>query len=186
MSQSIVTRATKFAADAHDGMLRKGSSLPYIVHPMEAAAIVSGLTDDAEIIAAAILHDVVEDTSVTAEDICEEFGERVAELVKGESENKREGLPAELTWRIRKEEHIAHLTESCIEMKMIALGDKLSNIRSLKRDYAILGEELWQRFNQKDKAQHGWYYRSMRDAVSELRDTLAWKELDSLIKEIFE
>ena len=186
MVQSVVTRAAKFAADAHEGSFRKGSSLPYIVHPMEAAAIVAGLTSDEEVIAAALLHDVIEDTPFTAEDICKDFGERVAELVKGESENKREELPAELTWRIRKEENIAHLCTSCIEMKMIALGDKLSNIRSMQRDYASLGEELWQRFNQKDKAQHGWYYRSMCDAVSELSHTEAWKELDRLIKEIFE
>ena len=185
MSQSIVTRAAVFAAAAHDGASRKGTTLPYIVHPMEAAAIVAGITADEEVIAAALLHDVLEDTSVTEEELQREFGERVTRMVKAESENKREGLPAESTWRLRKEESIAHLQSAPVEMKMIALGDKLSNMRSMQRDHAALGEALWQRFNQKDKAQHGWYYRSMCGALSELSHTHAWQELDRLVTEVF-
>ena len=105
----LLDKAIIFAVNAHRGQLRKGSNAPYILHPMEAAAIVAAMTDDEEVIAAAVLHDTVEDTAVTLDEICEQFGKRVAELVAAESENKREDKPAASTWKIRKEETIEHL-----------------------------------------------------------------------------
>ena len=78
---NLVSRAVIFAAAAHDGQVRKGTDIPYIVHPMEAAAIAAGLTNDPEVIAAAVLHDVVEDTGTTKNELEAEFGSRVAELV---------------------------------------------------------------------------------------------------------
>ena len=74
----MIEEAAAFAAQAHHGTFRKGTQIPYITHPMEAAVIVSGFTDDPEMIAAALLHDVVEDTGVTEEEIRERFGSRVA------------------------------------------------------------------------------------------------------------
>ena len=98
-----------FASKAHDGMFRKGSNIPYIVHPMEAGAIAASVTDDEEVIAAAILHDVLEDTSICEEEIENEFGKEVLRLVKSDSEDKREELPPEQTWKIRKQETIDYL-----------------------------------------------------------------------------
>ena len=102
----LVSEAIAFAVKAHDGMRRKKSSAPYILHPMEAAVIVGTMTDDQNLIAAAALHDVVEDAGITIEEIEEKFGKRVRELVESETENKRENLPPESTWRIRKEESL--------------------------------------------------------------------------------
>ena len=82
----------------------KKSDLPYILHPMEAAVVVGTMTDDQNVIAAAALHDVVEDAGVTIEEIEEKFGKRVRELVASETEDKRADLPPSDTWRIRKEE----------------------------------------------------------------------------------
>ena len=135
---------------------------------MEAAAIVAAMTDDEEVIAAAVLHDTVEDTAVTLDEICKQFGKRVAELVAAESANKREDKPAASTWKIRKEETIEHLKTAPKEVKMLTLGDKLSNIRSICRDYEAQGDALWQRFNQKDKNEHRWYYKSIADCLSGL------------------
>ncbi len=73
---------------------------------MEAAVIVSTMTSDQNVIAAAILHDVVEDAGIAMEEIEANFGERVRELVEAETENKREDLPPSETWRIRKEESL--------------------------------------------------------------------------------
>ena len=161
--------------------------MPYIVHPMEAAAICAGITDDVEVIAAAVLHDVVEDTDATVEEVRELFGERVAALVAGESEDKREGLPPAQTWRIRKEESIEHLRlaeDSAV--RIVCLGDKLSNIRSIQRDFERVGDGLWQRFNQKDPAQHAWYYRSLADVLEgELGGTDAWREYDERVNAVF-
>lgn len=182
----LVSRAASFAAKAHAGMKRKGNGLPYILHPFEAASIVGTMTDDCEVIAAAMLHDVVEDTPFTLSDIEARFGSRVAALVGAESENKREGIPPEQTWRVRKEEAIESL-RSCSDAaaKMILLGDKLSNMRSFARDYKAQGDALWQHFNQKDPEMHGWYYRTIAELMPELRDTDAWQEYDVLVRRVF-
>ena len=88
----MIQRAAAFAAKAHEGVVRKGSRLPYIVHPMEVAMIVSVMTDDPEIIAAAYLHDVIEDAGVTYQELETQFGHRIAELVLEESEDKKKNL----------------------------------------------------------------------------------------------
>ena len=183
----LVSRAVEFAVQAHDGMRRKTSDLPYILHPMEAAAIVGSLTSNQEVIAAAVLHDVVEDTPATIEDVQANFGSRVAELVAAETEDKRAEMPPETSWRIRKEEAIdvLHNTND-MDVKRIFLGDKLANMRSIYQQWKKNGDVMWQDFHQKDPAQHGWYYRSIAEAVREFEDSLAWKEYDDLIRIVFE
>ena len=102
----LVSEAIAFAVKAHDGMRRKKNEAPYILHPMEAAVIVGTMTNDQNLLAAAVLHDVVEDADITLEEIEEKFGRRVRELVESETENKRADLPPTATWRIRKEESL--------------------------------------------------------------------------------
>lgn len=183
----LLCRAVIFAAEVHDGVTRKASGSPYILHPLEAAAITGSMTNDPEVIAAAVLHDTVEDANVTAEELIEKFGERVARLVAAETEDKRREQKPSASWRIRKEEAIALLQgTSDIDVKMVVLGDKLANIRSLYRDYQRMGDALWSLFNQKDPRQHWWYYRTIADAMPELSHFMAWKEYDRLIYEIFE
>lgn len=183
---NILEKAIAFATQAHHGLTRKGTQTPYILHPMEAAVIVSSMTNDVEVMSAAVLHDVLEDTNTTVEQLRAEFGNRITDLVSAESENKREGESAAKTWRIRKQETIDDLRqETRLEVKMIALGDKLSNIRAINWDYQSLGDALWERFNQKDKTQIRWYYQSVADAIKELSEYPAWKELNDLIKKTF-
>lgn len=141
----LLAKAYAFAAKAHEGVTRKGTTIPYITHPIEAASIVMTMTEDVEVIAAALLHDVVEDTDYTLSDIQERFGERIAELVAEETENKRQDQPSDQTWRTRKEETIQSLKEASIEAKIVALGDKLSNMRSIDRDYEAIGDALCQK-----------------------------------------
>lgn len=183
----LFERAAVFAAMAHCGMTRKGKRVPYLAHPMEAAAIVAEMTEDQELVAAAMLHDVVEDTEITLGEVREYFGERVAFYVGGESEDKRRDLPPESTWLLRKQETIAFLRERAdAGAKMIALADKLSNMRSIYRDLQIVGDRLWERFHQKEKSMHGWMYRQVAEALLEFREYPAWKEYDRLIREVFE
>ena len=182
----ILNRAILYATEKHWGMLRKGSHTPYILHPLEAAAIVAGITDDEEVMSAAVLHDTVEDTGTSIEEIKKIFGTRIATLVADESEDKREDQKAEDTWKVRKQETIDHLSHASRDAKIIALGDKLSNMRAMKRDYTRIGDELWKRFNQKDPAEHGWYYRSIGKALeSELGDTPEWQEYMRLVEEVW-
>ena len=122
----LVSEAIAFAVKAHDGMRRKKSEAPYILHPMEAAVIVGTMSDDQNLIAAAALHDVVEDAGITLDEIKEKFGQRVFELVGSETEDKRADLPPSDTWRIRKEESLAVLesTEDIGDVKNLVLDVK--------------------------------------------------------------
>lgn len=181
----VLDQAILFATEAHKGQLRKGSDMPYILHPLEAAAIVGTMTSDDEIIAAAVLHDVVEDTNTTIEQIEALFGRRVAGFVAAESENKRDELPAEVSWKIRKQETLDRLESAPKEVKMLTLGDKLSNIRSIYRDQLAIGDALWQHFHQKDKQQHRWYYCGIVDRLAELEGYAAYTEYCSLVEKVF-
>lgn len=179
-------RALEFAMRAHKGQVRKGSSVPYIVHPIETALIAMTLTRDQEIIIASLFHDVIEDTRYSAKDIEDRFGSRIAHLVQMESENKRKGQDASETWKLRKQEFIDGLGDKSKDEKIIALADKLSNMRATRQGYLKNDEKFWERFHQKDKNMHGWYYRTVADKLREFEDTDAWKELDRLIREVFE
>lgn len=184
-TEHLFERAVAFAAAAHHGTCRKGTDIPYILHPMEAAAIVGSMTSDPCLLAAAVLHDVVEDTPITLETIRREFGDRVAELVAAESETKRYDDCTPVSWTQRKQDTLDRLSTASTEAKTVALGDKLANIRAIKRDYSILGDKLWERFNVKDPAMHGWYYGALVDSLSELCAYPAWQEYKQLVNEVF-
>ncbi len=185
----LLDRAIIFAVKAHHNTERRGKGFPYIVHPMEAVEIVATITPDQELLAAAALHDTVEDTDVTVEDIRREFGDRIADLVHAESdqidgvlfngENETE------TWHARKQAAIDRLRHAPHDAKIVALGDKLSNMRAIYRDYMVKGDALWSIFHVTDKASHEWHYRGLADALSELSDTFAYQELVTLIDKVF-
>ena len=182
----LVSEAIAFAVKAHDGMRRKKSEAPYILHPMEAAVIVGTMSHDQNLIAAAALHDVVEDADITIEEVEEKFGRRVRELVESETEDKRAELPPSATWRIRKEESLAVLKNTDdIGVLMVWLGDKLANMRSIYRDWKVEGDAMWQRFNQKDIKQQAWYYGSIVTLTERLSYTSAWLEYKTLTELVF-
>lgn len=184
---SLMDRAIIFATRAHSGTYRKGTKIPYIVHPIEAAAIVATITDDPDMIAAAVLHDVVEDTDATLDEIRFFFNDHIANLVEAETENKRKDLPPQDTWMIRKMETLEFLRDRADrEAKILALADRLSNIRAIYRDQMRIGDKLWERFNEKRKERHGWLYRQVAEALSSLSDTFAWQEYDDLVRKTFE
>ena len=184
---NIINQAIIFATEAHSGALRKGTVLPYIVHPLETLAIVSGMTDDAEILAAAVLHDTIEDTATTKEQLQAVFGDRVTALVCADTEDKQKDKPAADTWKQRKQATLDALaSETDIAVKMITLGDKLSNLRCMYADYIKIGDKLWERFNQKDPAIQAWYYRGISEAVRELAGFAAWQEYVALLDKVFE
>ena len=176
----MIDKALDFCVEAHEGQFRKGTRRPYIVHPIEVADIVTYITQDEEIITAALLHDTIEDCEgITKEVIEEEFGKRVADLVASESEDKSK------TWIERKGYTIGRLKNEPWEVKVIALADKLSNLRSIDRDYLLVGDELWNRFRMKDKKMIGWYYKGLRDSLKELKDLDAYKEYSALVDKVF-
>ena len=183
---SLFDNAIIFAVHAHSGMHRKMNNTPYIIHPIEAASIVGTMTNDEEVLAAAVLHDIVEDTNIKAEEIEERFGKRVANLVASETENKRDGLPPEDTWHVRKEESLEELrTNKDINVKMLWLGDKLSNMRAFYREYLKIGDDIWLTLNQKDKKMQEWYYRTIAQLLYCLKDFPAWQEYEKLVNAVF-
>ena len=177
----MINKARECATKAHEGQVRKGTNRPYIVHPIEVGDIVSSMTQDAEVISAALLHDTIEDCEhVSRMLLAEEFSERVANMVAQESEDKSK------TWMERKRATIEHIRNAPHEVKLICLADKLSNIRDIDRDYPVLGDELWNRFRMKDKDTIGWYYKGVRDSLEDTLNTLKpYEEYCMLIKKNF-
>ena len=185
LNTELLDRAILFAVKAHAGTERRGKGFPYIVHPMEAMEIVATITPDQELLAAAALHDTVEDTDVTVEEIRAQFGERIANLVAAESDVFIEGKSEEETWHARKQAAMDRLAAAPHDAKIVALGDKLSNMRAIARDYAVMGDKLWDIFHAKDPADHEWHYRGLANSLRELSDTFAFREFESLINQVF-
>ncbi len=176
---NILEEAIIYATVMHQGKIRKLGNTPYILHPMEVAQILSTMTNDVEVITAGILHDIVENTDGTLEEIEKRFGKRVAMLVESESEKMYPGEERSATWKRRKEESLLVLKNSSdIGVKMLWLADKLANIRSLSGNYSEWGEQLWQNLHESDPSMQCWYYRTVAESLELfLNKTGAFKEL---------
>lgn len=185
LNTELLDRAIVFAVRAHAGTERRGKGFPYIVHPLEAVEIVATMTSDQELLAAAALHDTVEDTDVTLAQIRAEFGDRVAELVALESDEPHEKNDSVDNWRARKQLALDRLKRASRDAKIVTLGDKLSNMRAIARDYAEQGDKLWNLFHAKNSKDHEWRYRGLAEALRELQDTFAYKEFEQLINNVF-
>lgn len=186
MKKDILRDAINFAVMVHDGAKRKLDNAPYILHPMEACVIASTMTDDVNVLAAAILHDTIEDAGVSEEEIRERFGSRVAELVLSETEDKMRSIPGSESWKQRKKASLEALAKTEDEdVKIIWLADKLSNLRSMVRLLKRRGNELWSSFNQRDPAQQAWFYLSVARSVASLERFEAYTEFKELIGVVF-
>ena len=185
IDSELLDRAIIFAVKAHHNTERRGKGFPYIVHPMEAVEIVATITPDQELLAAAALHDTIEDTDVTVEELRREFGDRIAALVHAESDQFTKGVSEEDSWHDRKQAAIDRLAAASHDAKIVAMGDKLSNMRAIWRDYQQKGDELWNIFHVKDKASHEWHYRGLAASLSELNNTFAYQEFVRLIDDVF-
>ena len=179
-----LSEAIAFAARCHDGMLRKGTAMPYIVHPMEVAAIAASLTDDEDILCACMLHDVAEDCGVTEAELISRFGVRTAQLVMSETQ-LCDGDPRQ-TWARRKQGAIDRIRHGDRAVKLIALADKLSNLRAIRRDYERDSDAMFFRFHQHDKRMHAWYYTSVLTLLrEEFSQTQEWQEMHAHVEYIF-
>jgi len=137
----LVAEAYRLAADAHEGQRRKDDGTPYITHPVAVAELLHDAGFDDEVVAAALLHDVVEDTEMDRDEIAERFGDRVAELVGALSED--DGIQ---DYEDRKREHREQVAESGRDAIAIYIADKLSNLRDMRFIYAEEGEAIASRF----------------------------------------
>ena len=180
----LVIKALEYAAFYHKKEVRKGTKTPYIVHPVEVAMILKESSLEEEVIAAGMLHDILEDTGVSPEEIRSEFGEEILRLVLGASE-KLENRD-DRSWRKRKEHTINYLKdEADFKIKLIACADKLSNARSTLRDLETEDpEEFWSRFNA-GKEEQKWYYQSLVESLKELEGMKMYHEFKEVVDRLF-
>lgn len=176
--------AIEFASKAHRGQFRKGTRVPYIVHPIGVMKILIECGADEDTVIAGILHDVVEDTPVTLEEIKKAFGYKVARIVKGASEPEKSEA-----WEKRKLHTIENLKSAEPNVLIVEIADKLDNIRSIQEDYRRLGESFWNRFN-RPKSSQKWYYESLLEVFLSRKDetpcTQLVYEFEKIVKEIFD
>ncbi|MBU1034578.1 HD domain-containing protein [Patescibacteria group bacterium] len=162
-----IQKAINVAAKLHEGQIRKAGGLPYVVHPISVAWILSEYTDEEDVIAAAFLHDVLEDVpGYYAEDMTRDFGERVTRIVKGVSEDKDPNVDEESAWIERKEKYLIRLNDAGDESVMVSAADKIHNLHAMFEAYEELGPELWGRFNAPSDKKI-WFYEEVLKIVEQ-------------------
>lgn len=148
--------AIEVAARAHHRQVRKGTEIPYIVHPLAMAGLLIRAECPEHMVIAALLHDVLEDTPVTVEEIQSHFGRKVSELVTALSEPDKKA-----PWEQRKAHTIQYLGDTASDdVLLISLADKLDNIRAIREGLESDGEMFWKRFNRPREKQQ-WYYENL-------------------------
>ncbi|MCP2033444.1 (p)ppGpp synthase/HD superfamily hydrolase [Planomicrobium sp. HSC-17F08] len=168
--RNLIELAIGFAAFKHAGQVRKGTSIPYISHPFAVGMMLQQADESEEVVAAGILHDTLEDTAATEEEIRTVFGEQVLLLVKAASEPDKSR-----PWEDRKHHTVSKLAARSREELAIIVADKLHNLRSIRLDLEETGEEVWNRFN-RGKEQQEWYYRGIVNALISRHGELAMAE----------
>lgn len=145
-----VEKAFQFALKKHEGQFRKGTDTPYITHPFAVAMLLKEYRYSDEVIAAGLLHDTLEDTETTEQELRQHFGVEVLELVLAASESTKH-----LAWELRKLQTIEELPRKSKEQLGVIIADKLHNIRSIQADCDEVGERVWDRFN-RGKREQSW------------------------------
>lgn len=177
---NIVEKAIILAAQAHVGQTRKSSDIPYITHPFAVGMLLQQTKCTDEVIAAGILHDTLEDTSITYEDLTEQFGTSIANLVRAVSEPDKN-----LPWEERKQHTIDMLKYASLGEIQIITADKLHNLRSIRADLEVTGEKTWDRFK-RGKQDQGWYYSNIvKELVQRKKEFILIQELEKEVEEVF-
>jgi (p)ppGpp synthase/HD superfamily hydrolase len=179
--------ALVYAAQAHAGHCRKGTTIPYISHPLAVASMVLDHGGDEDEVISALLHDTVEDSGGESrlKDIRTHFGNRVADIVDACSDAYGDAAAGTVKpdWRPRKENHLHHLKSASPSVLLVTVADKLHNARAVLADYKIQGEQLWSRFNA-SRDESLWYYRSVADILTERFPSSLTDELRSAVVQL--
>ncbi len=156
----ITEKAKSFAITAHIGQIRKSDKeKPKIIHPINVANILQEYNFDDNVIAAGYLHDVIEDTNYTKEDLLKSFGEDVVSLVLGATEEDKS-----LSWEERKQETITKVKTLDLRHKAIVCADKISNLEDLRIIFEINGKKDFSAFKRGFDKQK-WYYTGVYDSL---------------------
>lgn len=151
--------ALRFALASHQTQRRKGSSVPYITHPVGVSAILAQHGYAEEVVLAGLLHDVIEDAQVLPGELARRFGARVASLVQGVTEQKQ-AHGKDIRWEVRKAQQLEHLCEADLDVVALKAADALHNVRSITRDLRVRGDSVWSVFKRSRDSQLD-YYRAV-------------------------
>ena len=174
---NLLDTAIEIAARAHRDQLRKGTDVPYIAHPCGVGLMLARAGYDEEVIVAGILHDTVEDTDVTLDQVEETFGAKVAAIVRGCSEPDKG-----LSWEARKRHTMEQLATASPEVRAVTCADKLHNLRSIAAGLSA-GHDVWGRFN-RGREWQAWYYRGIAAALGRQEGEL-FQSFADLVDELF-
>ncbi len=179
----LISDAIEFAIKAHEGQLRKGTSIPYVIHPLRVGLILSELGCSDEVVIAGVLHDTIEDTGTTHEEIEQLFGSNVAFLVQGASEPDKSD-----TWENRKTHTIEYLKTAPKDVLFVSCADKIDNNRETDRHLLEVGEEHWKAFK-RPREQQKWYYESLAKVfISRIDDDVTnklFKQFEQELKNVY-
>ena len=160
MTQSRIDKALEVAAIVHEGQARKGTDIPYIIHPVGVMLGASKVTGDEDTLVACLLHDVLEDGDpdvYSVDDMLRDFGPKVTAIVKAVT--KDESIS---DWRTRNEDYLRNLAKCQNRASyIVSAADKIHNLRSILVDHEQVGEVLWSRFNAGKDAQKWWYHATL-------------------------
>lgn len=178
---SRLMRGIATASRAHDGHYRKGSGVPYISHPMSVMLIAASVTNDEDVLLAALFHDILEDVpeNYSRAEMEDEFGPRVVEIVEGVT--KDSSLPS---WQERADAYLEQLSHGSEESLIVAAADKFHNLSQTLEDLDRDGHALWDRFRS-TPSQQLWWYTSVRNVIAErLPDLPLLADLGVLIERL--
>ena len=157
--------ALAFASASHRGQMRKGTSTPYVSHPLAVASLALEFGASEAQAIAALLHDAMEDCGVTREELERRFGPDAARIVAGCTDATTLPKPP---WTARTESYIAHVATVKPDVLLVSACDKLHNARAIVRDVKHDGPDVWKRFSQ-GPSEVLWYYRSLVDRFASRR-----------------
>ena len=171
----LVEKARAIATEAHQGQVRKDDGSPYIAHPIAVAEIVKTAGFSDVVIAAALVHDVLEDTDISEGELRTKLGDEVVNIVTAVSEDKS------LTWEDRKAGYIASVVASNEAVWAVTCADKIHNTQCFLRSYAKEGPALWEKFNRGPKKAL-WFHRTLSSGLKAVWQHPLLDEYATLIK----
>lgn len=173
----MIEKAFLFSNEVHGNQIRKDGK-PYISHPVMVAMELAKNGADDNLICAGLLHDVIEDGSISKETLIHDFNEEIANLVDIDSEDKS------LSWEERKLKVLHDASNGSRDYQMLLCADKLSNLKDVEEDIANRGEAIWKMFK-RGKDQQAWFYHKLVEALQDLNDTQMYKELVQTVENVF-
>lgn len=176
----IIEKAINFSATVHQDQKRKATNIPYIAHPFAVGMLLQREGCGDEVVAAGILHDTIEDTVVTYEELKAHFGVKVANLVNAASEQDKR-----LPWEQRKQHTIDMLKSASLDEIYIITADKLHNLRSIRQDLITQGEKVWERFSRGKKEQYWYYSNIVKQLIKRKTECRLITDLEEEVNNVF-